>query len=119
MIGVNPQQFRSWTPLKTASNQQLWTALDSGGFVPPRPPRRQLGLHKGASYSLTGASTVSLRYAGAAQLGVAGIDMVVSDHVSARLGLIHHVAALISAPGLSITKLKHEVRAALGAPPHR
>ncbi len=37
-----------------------------------------------------------------------------SNQVSARLGLIHHVAALISAPGLSIKKLKHEVRAALG-----
>ncbi len=113
VIGVNPQQFRSWTPLKTASDQKLWTALDSGGFIAATSARRQLHLHKGDSYSLTGASTVSLRYAGAAPLGVAGIGMVVSDHVSARLGLIHHVFALISAPGLSITKLKHKVRAAL------
>ena len=33
MIGVNAQQFRSWTPLQTASDQRLWTALDAGGFV--------------------------------------------------------------------------------------
>src|SRR2546429_311932 len=31
----------------------------------------------------------------------------------ARLGLIHQVAALVSAPGLSVKKLRHEVKAAL------
>src|SRR6266581_825966 len=47
VIGVNAQQFRSWTPLRTASNQRLWTALDSGGFVASTDARRRLGLHKG------------------------------------------------------------------------
>ncbi len=113
VIGVNAQQFRSWTPLRTASNQQLWNALDSGGFVASTDARRQLGLHKGNSYTLTGAGTVSLKFSGAAPLGVAGIDVVVSSKVSARLGLIHHVAALISAPGLSVKKLRHDVKTAL------
>ena len=116
VIGVNAGQFRSWTPLKTASNQPLWTALDSGGFVAATSLQQKLGLHEGDSYSLTGAATVSLKFAGAAPLGIAGagIDMVVSNTVSARLGLVHHVAALISAPGLSMSKLRHDVRAALG-----
>ncbi len=113
VIGVNAQQFRSWTPLKTASNQRLWTALDAGGFVASTDARHQLGLHKGDSYSFTGTGTVSLRFAGAAPLGVAGIDVVVSNKLSARLGLIHNVAALISAPGLSIKKLRHDVKTAL------
>jgi hypothetical protein len=113
VIGVNAQQYRAWTPLKTASDQKLWTALDSGGFVASTQARQKLGLHKGDSYTLNGVSSVSLNFAGAAPLGVAGIDMVVSSQVSARLGLIHHVIALISAPGLSVTKLKHEVRATL------
>src|ERR1022692_3758090 len=34
VIGVAPQQYRSWTPLATASDQGLWTALAGGGFVP-------------------------------------------------------------------------------------
>ena len=114
VIGVNAQQFRSWTPLRTASNQRLWTALDAGGFVATPTVRRQLALHEGNSYPLTGIATVNLNFAGAAPLSVAGIDVVVSSKVSARLGLIHHVAALISAPGLSMRKLRHEVRAALG-----
>jgi hypothetical protein len=114
VIGVNAQQYRAWTPLKTASDQKLWTALDSGGFVASTQARGKLGLHKGGSYALNGVSSVSLHFAGAAPLGIGGIDVVVSSRVSARLGLIHHVIALISAPGLSIAKLRHEVRAALG-----
>ncbi|HEY2306259.1 MAG TPA: lytic transglycosylase domain-containing protein [Streptosporangiaceae bacterium] len=113
VIGVNAQQFRSWTPLQTASSQRLWTALDSGGFVASTDARQQLGLHKGDSYSLTGTGTVSLKFAGAAPLGISGIDVVVSNKVSARLGLIHHLAALISAPGLSIKTLRHDVKTAL------
>jgi hypothetical protein len=114
VIGVNAQQYRAWTPLQTASDQKLWTTLDSGGFVASTAISHELGLHKGDSYTLDGASSVSLNFAGAAPLGVAGIDIVVSSKFSARLGLIHHVITLISAPGLSIGKLKHKVLAALG-----
>jgi len=113
VIGVNAQQFRSWTPLDTASNQKLWNALDSGGFIASTSARNRLRLHEGGAYSVTGSAAVTLDFAGAAPLGVRGIDMVVSNRVSAKLGLIHNVAALISAPGLSIAKLRHEVRAAL------
>jgi hypothetical protein len=113
VIGVNAQQYRSWTPLSTASNQKLWNALDAGGFIASTEAQHKLRLHEGRAYSLTGAATVSLNFAGAAPLGVAGIDMVVSNKVSAKLGLIHNFAALISAPGLSIARLRHDVRAAL------
>jgi hypothetical protein len=113
VIGVNPQQFRSWTPLDTASNQKLWNALDAGGFIASTPAQHRLRLHHGHAYSLTGATAVSLDFAGAAPLGMTGIDMVVGNQVSARLGLIHNLAVLISAPSLSIAKLRHDVRAAL------
>ena len=115
VLGVNPAQFRSWTPLATASNQRVWTALAGGQFVSSRPARHLLGLHSGASYPLAGASQVTLGYGGAAAFGVAGIDLVVSNTASAPLGLIHNVAALISAPGVTMPELKHEVRSALGA----
>jgi hypothetical protein len=113
VIGVNPQQFRSWTPLDTASNQKLWNALDAGGFIASTKAQHNLRLHRGRAYPLTGAATVSLGLAGAAPLGVKGIDMVVSNQISANLGLVHNFAALISAPGLSMAKLRHDVRAAL------
>lgn len=114
VLGVNPQRFRSWTPLRTASDQRLWTALGDGGVVASPSARRRLGLRAGRSYQLAGASTASLTFGGAAPLGVDGIGLVVSDQFSAPLGLIHNVAALISAPGIAMPALRREVRAVLG-----
>ncbi len=114
-IGVDPQQFRSWTPLHTASRQRLWSALAAGGFVASPPVRRALGLHVGTSYQLTGAAAITLAFGGSAPLGIRGIGLVVSNRVSASLGLIHNVAVMISAPGVPMASLRRQVRAAVGA----
>ena len=114
VIGVDPQQFRSWTPLATASDTRLWEAIAGGDFVSAGSARHLLRLHTGTRYQLAGASRVSLAYGGAATFGIAGVDLVVNTSASASLGLIHNVAALISAPGVAMPALKHEVRAALG-----
>ncbi len=115
VIGVNAQQFRSWTPLASASSQRLWAVLDNGGFVSSRPARRLLRLRPGDRYRLAGASAVTLAYGGAASFGIAGVDVVVSSRESAPLGLVRNVAALISAPGVKMSALRREVRATLGA----
>jgi hypothetical protein len=114
VIGVNAQLYRSWTPLSTASKERLWNELTAGGFVATPGAQHRLRLRTGSIYPVTGASTVDLPYAGAAPLGIKGIDMVVAARVAARLGLVHHVAVLISAPSLSIGKLKREVGAVVG-----
>jgi len=114
VIGVDPQQFRSWTPLATASDQRLWAAIAGGDFVSARSARHLLRLHSGARYQLAGAARVTLAYGGAASFGIAGVDLVVSTRASAALGLVHNVAALVSAPGVAMPALKRAVRAALG-----
>ena len=114
VIGVDPQQFRSWTPLATASDTRLWEAIAGGDFVSAGSARQLLRLHSGTRYQLAGASRVTLTYGGAATFGIAGVDLVVNSSASGALGLIHNVAALISAPGVAMPALKHEVRAALG-----
>jgi hypothetical protein len=114
VIGVDPQRFRSWTPLSTASDTRLWEAIAGGDFVSAGSARHLLRLHSGTRYQLAGASRVTLTYGGAATFGIAGVDLVVNASTSASLGLIHNVAALISAPGVAMPALKHEVRAALG-----
>ena len=114
VIGVDPQRFRSWTPLATASNTRLWEAIAGGDFVSAGSARHLLRLHTGTRYQLAGASRVTLTYGGAATFGIAGVDLVVNTSASASLGLIHNVAALISAPGVAMPALKREVRAALG-----
>jgi hypothetical protein len=73
-----------------------------------------LGQHAGSVYPLAGAATVSLRYGGAAAFGIGGVDLVVNSAAGARLGLIHDVAALVSAPGLTMQALMHAAGALLG-----
>ena len=114
VIGVDPQQFRSWTPLATASDTRLWGAIAGGDFVSAGSARQLLRLHSGTRYQLAGASRVTLTYGGAATFGIAGVDLVVNSSASGALGLIHNVAALISAPGVAMPALKREVRAVLG-----
>jgi hypothetical protein len=114
VIGVNPAQFRSWVPLQTASDQPFWTALASGEFAAATTARKSLGLRTGASYQLAGATTQAVRFGGAASLGIEGVDLLVDSKLSAELGLVHRVAALISAPGVGLTKLTTEVKAVLG-----
>ncbi len=116
VIGVNPSTFRSWVPLRTASDQAFWTALASGDFVAASAAGKKLNLQPGTSYRLSGATTQSLTFGMAARLDLAGVDLMVNQAESAKLGLVHQVAGLISAPGATGTTLTKEVAMILG--PH-
>jgi hypothetical protein len=115
VLGVDPQQFRSWTPLATASDQSLWTALAEGRFVASQDAAHRLGLLSGARYGLTGAARQDLVFGGSAPLGVSGIDVLVSNRASGALGLVRGVVALISAPGAGLAALTRAVRGAAGS----
>lgn len=114
VIGVNPATFRSWVPLKTASDQSLWSALASGEFVADSPASQPVTFTPGHAYQLAGASTQTVKFASSATLGLTGVDLVVNQALSARLGLVRQVAGLISAPGVPITTLQSRVAAVLG-----
>ncbi|HEX4660381.1 MAG TPA: lytic transglycosylase domain-containing protein [Streptosporangiaceae bacterium] len=114
VIGVNPATFRSWVPLQTASNQAFWTALASGQFVAARSARGSLGLVRGASYQLTGSTTRTVTFGAAASFGITGVDLLVNTRTSRQLGLVHRVAALISAPGDRLAALIAKVNQVLG-----
>ena len=114
VIGVNPVTFRSWVPLRTASDQAFWTALAGGDFVAASAEGQRLKLKPGASYRLDGASSQLVRFGLAARLDLAGVDLMVNEAESARLGLVRQVAGLISAPGVSIGTLTREVAKILG-----
>jgi Transglycosylase SLT domain len=114
VIGVNPSQFRPWVPLQTASDKRFWTALASGQFVASQSARTALGLRRGASYQLTGSTSQAVTFGAAASLGIGGVDLLVDTQLSRKLGLVHRVAALISAPGASLATLTAKVRAVVG-----
>ena len=83
VLGVDPQQFRSWTPLATASDQRLWTALARGHFVASKALAKQLRLHPGTRYRITGGGQQDLIFGGSAPLGVSGIGALVSSRATA------------------------------------
>ncbi len=114
VLGVNPEQFRSWTPLATATDQRLWTALGQGRFVTSPTLAGQRKLHPGTAYRITGARQEQLTFGGSASLGISGIDALVSSKVSAQLGLVPGVLALISAPGTGMARLTKAVRRITG-----
>ena len=114
VIGVNPATFRSWVPLRTASDQAFWTALASGDFVADPAAGKALALEPGKSYRLVGASGQVVKFGMAAKLNLAGVDLMVNQATSARLGLVHQVAGLVSAPGVSTATLTSEVAKILG-----
>jgi hypothetical protein len=114
VIGVNPATFRSWVPLRTASDQAFWTALSSGDFVAAQAASNALGLKAGKSYPLVGASAQVVKFGMAARLNLAGVDLMVNQATSARLGLVRQVAGLISAPAVRITTLTRKVARILG-----
>jgi Transglycosylase SLT domain len=114
VIGVNPATFRSWVPLRTASDQGFWTALADGKFVASPAARTRLSLHPGAGYQLTGSTRQTVTFGAAASLGIGGVDLLVNTRTSQELGLVQRVAALISAPGTSLPALMAKVRTVLG-----
>jgi hypothetical protein len=113
-IGVNPDTFRSWVPVRTASDQALWTALDHGQFIAATAAGSRLGLKPGTAYPVAGAPGGKLRFGSAARLALNGVDLLVNQAQSAKLGLVRQVAALISAPGMPMPKLTKAVSAILG-----
>jgi Transglycosylase SLT domain len=114
VIGVNPATFRSWVPLATASDQAFWSALARGDFVAAQESGQRLGLKAGHRYALTGATRQVVPYAMSARLGLTGVDLLVNEATSHRLGLVRQVAGLISAPGVSLSTLEQKVSGILG-----
>jgi hypothetical protein len=114
VIGVNPATFRSWVPLRTASNQAFWTALASGEFVASQAARSRLSLRRAAGYQLTGRTRQTVTFGASASLGITGVDLLVNTRTSRQLGLVHQVAALISAPALTMAALTAKVKKVLG-----
>ena len=115
VIGVTPQQFRSWTPPSAAGDQALWQALAHGSVITSNAAKKRLGLTAGHSYAVTAATQSQLPFGGSANLSIPGVDAVVSTAVAARLGLVGDLGVLINAPADDFTSLVSKVRAVTGA----
>ncbi len=114
VLGVDPTAFRAWTPLRTASDQRLWSHLAAGGFIAAPSAGRMLGLRPGQRYRIGSGPSRGLVFGGSGALGISGVGLVVASTASGRLGLIHGVATLVSAPSVAMPQLARRVQAVVG-----
>ncbi len=114
VLGVDPSEFRSWTPLTTAANQRIWAALARNEFVLSTSAQAQLRLHPGTSYQLVGVTQPLITMGASAALGIAGVDALVSRDTARALGLVPNVVAMINAPGADTAALMRRLRRLLG-----
>ncbi len=115
VIGVKPQDFRSWTPPETAASVTAWADLAKGDMLASKDATGKLRLKAGTRYPVSGATEVSTLLGAAVPLSIPGVDAVVDSQRAARLGLIKNVAVLINAPGANLTALMNQVRSVIGA----
>jgi hypothetical protein len=108
-LGVDPSQFRAFTPRATASSNALWAAVARGDLAPAYAAKLSLG----QTVPVTGPVRSQGRIGALADYGLPGADLVVNREVGSALGL-HNNAALIAAPDRGLWGLKRDVRAVLG-----
>lgn len=113
VAGVDPSQFRSFTPQETATSNRLWQAVADGELVASYALGRDNPLALGGPVTVQGATTASLKLGARAALGVPGIDALTDRTALAALGR-NGGAALISASQRGIESLERAVRDALG-----
>jgi hypothetical protein len=114
VLGVLPQEFRSWTPPVTAANLAVWAALTAGRMVTTGDAARRLGLATGIAYPVSGRDTAAIPFGIAALIGVGGIDLVMDEDRSRQLGLIPDAVLLVNAPSANLAELTRHISRVLG-----
>ncbi|MFV2175633.1 lytic transglycosylase domain-containing protein [Actinomadura sp. LOL_016] len=113
-LAVDPSAFRSWTPPGTARNTALWTALAADQFVTTPDVAEQLRLGRGTRYPVVGRTMPNLVMGGSGELGLPGVNMLVSEKAGKDMGLVPNVAVLVNAPGVDPATTVKAVKQILG-----
>ncbi|MEV5826279.1 lytic transglycosylase domain-containing protein [Spirillospora sp. NPDC052242] len=113
-LAVDPSAFRSWTPPGTARNTALWTALAADEFVTTPDVAEELRLARGTRYPVVGRTMPNLVMGGSGELGLPGVNMLVSEKAGADMGLVPNVAVLVNAPGVDPATTVKAVKQILG-----
>jgi Transglycosylase SLT domain len=106
--------LRPWMPPETAASQHVWAAFSAGSLITTEGAATSAKLVTSSSYPASAAVTTRITAGGAALLGVAGVDGIVSEAEGKRLGLVSNVAVLVNAPAANVSVLVGQVQAALG-----
>ena len=114
IAGVDPSQFRQFTPRETAISDPLWQAVARGELAPSYGVQRARHLVLGSSVSAQGLRPVASRIGAGAVFAVPGVDVVTSRATARSLGVVPSSALLLNAPGSGIRGLQNAVRDVVG-----
>lgn len=109
IAGVDPSQFRQFTPRQTAVSDPLWQAVARSEVAPTYGVVRSRGLTLGGTVTLQGLRPQASRVGAAAVFGVPGVDVVTSRSAARSLGVVPASAVLLNAPDRGLEALKRAV----------
>ena len=114
VVGVDPSEFRAFTPQETAASDGLWAAVARGEVAPSYGLAHERRLPLGGRVVVTGRESVPERVGAFAAFGLPDVD-VVADHAgAAAYGVAPGTAVLVSAPSRSIPDLQQTLRRVVG-----
>lgn len=110
-IGVDPSQFRAFTPQETAQSDELWKVVAKGELTASYALGRTNPLPLGGDVAIAGKTK---RLGARASLGLPGVDLITDTATLASLG-VNGGGALVEASDRGIQSLQRSIKKAVGA----
>ena len=114
IAGVDPSQFRQFTPRETATSDPLWQTVARGELAPTYGVVRERHLTLGGTFTVRGLRAAQERIGAMAVFAVPGVDVVTSRDTARSLGVTKASAVLLNAPDRDIDPLRAAVRDVVG-----
>jgi hypothetical protein len=114
VAGVDPSQFRQFTPRETAVSNPLWQTVARGELAPSYGVVRSRHLTLGGNVTVHGLRPLQQRIGAVAVFGVPGVDVVTGRATARSLGVVPASAVLLNAPDRGIRGLQNAVRDVVG-----
>jgi len=115
LAGVDPSQFRAFTPQETAASDPVWEAVARGELVPTHGLASVAELPLGRDVAVQGRGERARERVGAlAAFGVPAVDAVLDRAGAASYGAVRNGSVLLAAPERDVEDLTAAVRAVVG-----
>ncbi len=114
VAGVDPGEFRGFTPAETAGSDPLWQAVARGEVAPTYSLAERAQLPLGGTVPVVGTATVPERVGAVAAFAVPDVDLVADRGSAAAYGAVPRTGVLVAAPGLSVAALRRAVTGVVG-----
>lgn len=114
IAGVDPSQFRQFTPAPTAASDALWQSVARGEVVVSHAVQRSRRLTLGATTAFVGHHVSRERIGGAATFGLPEVEVVTDRATTRALGVVRDSAVLLDAPERAIGPLRRAVAQVVG-----